>query len=78
MQGTSVLFGQVLAVFGVVIAGTWGATQWTAAQLGYQLRLGSPWFDCFGIPIYHPWLTERRAHAVVWVGRGGHLAAHRA
>ncbi len=55
MQGTSVLFGQVLAMFGIVIAGTWGATQWTAAQLGYQLRLGSPWFDCFGIPIYHPW-----------------------
>ncbi len=55
MQGTSVLFGQVLAVFGIVIAGTWGATQWTAAQLGYQLRLGSPWFDCFGIPVYHPW-----------------------
>jgi type IV secretion system protein VirD4 len=55
MQGTSVLFGQVLAVFGIVIAGTWTATQWTASQLGYQLRLGSPWFDFFGIPIYHPW-----------------------
>jgi type IV secretion system protein VirD4 len=55
MQGTSVLFGQMLAVFGIVVAGTWGATQWTAAELGYQLRLGSPWFDLFGIPIYHPW-----------------------
>ena len=55
MNGTSVLFGQVLAVFGIVVAGTWGATQWTAAHLGYQLRLGSPWFDCLGIPIYHPW-----------------------
>ncbi len=55
MQGTSVLFGQVLTVFGIVVAGTWGATQWTAAQLGYQLRLGAPWFDFFGIPVYHPW-----------------------
>ncbi|WP_296661585.1 IncP-type conjugal transfer protein TraG, partial [Thiobacillus sp. 0-1251] len=55
MQGTSVLFGQILAVFGIVIAGTWGATQWTAAQLGYQLRLGAPWFDLLGTPVYHPW-----------------------
>ena len=55
MQGTSVLFGQVLAVFSIVIAGVWGATQWTAAALGYQLRLGSPWFDFFGTPVYHPW-----------------------
>ena len=55
MQGTSVLFGQVLAVLGIVVAGVWGATQWTAAALGYQLRLGSPWFDLFGTPVYHPW-----------------------
>ncbi len=55
MNGTSVLFGQILAVFGIVIAGTWGATQWTAAQLGYQLRLGTPWFDLLGTPVYHPW-----------------------
>ena len=55
MQGTSVLFGQVLTVFGIVVLGTWGATQWTAAQLGYQLRLGTPWFDFLGLPIYHPW-----------------------
>ncbi|MBC9250915.1 conjugal transfer protein TraG [Pseudomonas alcaligenes] len=55
MQGTSVLFGQIAAVFGIVIAGVWSATQWTAAALGYQVRLGSPWFDCFGTPVYHPW-----------------------
>ncbi|HCH7772279.1 TPA: conjugal transfer protein TraG [Pseudomonas aeruginosa] len=55
MQGTNVLFGQIAAVFGIVIAGVWTATQWTAAALGYQVRLGSPWFDCFGTPIYHPW-----------------------
>ena len=55
MQATGVLFGQVLTVFGIVIAGVWSATQWTAAALGYQLRLGSPWFDFFGTPIYFPW-----------------------
>ncbi len=55
MQGTNVLFGQITAVFGIVIAGVWGATQWTAAALGYQARLGTPWFECLGTPIYHPW-----------------------
>ncbi|MBH1660467.1 conjugal transfer protein TraG [Stenotrophomonas maltophilia] len=55
MQGTNVLFGQIAVVFGIVIAGVWGATQWTAAALGYQVRLGSPWFDLLGPPIYHPW-----------------------
>jgi len=55
MNGTSVLFGQVLAVVSIVVAGTWAATQWTAAHLGYQLRLGAPWFDLFGMPFYHPW-----------------------
>lgn len=51
MQGTNVLFGQVAVVFGIVIAGVWSATQWTAAALGYQVRLGTPWFDFFGTPI---------------------------
>lgn len=55
MQATGVLYGQVLAVFGIVIAGVWAATQWTAAALGYQVRLGAPWFDFFGTPVYHPW-----------------------
>jgi type IV secretion system protein VirD4 len=55
MQDQGVLFGQIVAVFSIVIAGVWGATQWTAAALGYQLRLGSPWFDFFGTPVYHPW-----------------------
>lgn len=55
MHGTNVLFGQVAAVFGIVIAGVWGATQWTAAALGYQARLGPPWFDLFDTLVYHPW-----------------------
>ena len=55
MQGANVLFGQIAVVFGIVIAGVWGATQWTATALGYQLRLGSPWFDFLETPVYHPW-----------------------
>lgn len=55
MQVSGVLFGQMVTVFGIVIAGVWSATQWTAASLGYQLRLGTPWFDLFGTPVYHPW-----------------------
>ena len=55
MQAQGVLFGQIAAVFGIVIAGVWSATQWTAAALGYQLRLGSPWFDLYGTPVYYPW-----------------------
>lgn len=55
MQAQGVLFGQIAAVFGIVIAGVWGATQWTAVALGYQLRLGSPWFDLYGAPVYYPW-----------------------
>src|SRR5690625_345089 len=54
MQGTNVLFGQIAVVFGIVIAGVWSATQGTAAALGYQVRLGTPWFDCFGTPVYYP------------------------
>ncbi|MFE8100879.1 conjugal transfer protein TraG [Brenneria goodwinii] len=55
MQGQGVLFGQIGVVFGIVIVGVWIATQWTAGALGYQVHLGSPWFDVFGTPIYHPW-----------------------
>ncbi len=55
MQGANVLFGQIDVVFGIVIASVWSATQWTAAAQGYQLRLGSSWFDFLGTPVYHPW-----------------------
>lgn len=55
MRGQGVLFGQIGAVFGIVIASMWSATQWTAAALGYQPRLGSPWFDMLDTPVYHPW-----------------------
>ncbi|MAT50682.1 MAG: conjugal transfer protein TraG [Porticoccaceae bacterium] len=55
MRATGVLYGQVLTVFGIVIAGVWGATQWVASALGYQSRLGAPWFELLDKPVYHPW-----------------------
>ncbi|MDI9736413.1 conjugal transfer protein TraG, partial [Stutzerimonas stutzeri] len=55
MQATTVLYGQVLAVLAITLSGIWSATQWTAAALGYQARLGAPWFELLGTPVYHPW-----------------------
>lgn len=55
MQATTVLYGQVLVVLSITLSGVWSATQWTAAALGYQARLGAPWFELLNTPIYHPW-----------------------
>lgn len=55
MVPTGVLTGQITMVFATALLGLWSATQWTAAALGYQMRLGAPWFDLLGTPIYHPW-----------------------
>jgi type IV secretion system protein VirD4 len=55
MQATTVLYGQVLVVLAITLSGVWGATQWTAAALGYQARLGAPSFELLGTPVYHPW-----------------------
>ena len=52
---TGVLFGQISVVLGVALCGVWAATQWTASALGNQARLGLPWFDLGGVPVYHPW-----------------------
>src|SRR5579864_4011659 len=55
MFPAKIYVGQIAAVFGIVIASTWGATQWTAAALGFQERLGAPWFLMAGYPVYLPW-----------------------
>jgi len=55
MAPTRLLIGQALLVFAIVIGGVWAATQWTAAALGHQPRLGAPWFLLFGTPVYYPW-----------------------
>jgi len=52
---TKLLIGQILVVFGLVIAGVWAATQWAAAMLAYQPELGTPWFRLGGVPVYSPW-----------------------
>ena len=54
MSATRILWGQVLIVFLIVLAATWGATQWTAWRLGYQPELGHPWFELIGVPVYWP------------------------
>ena len=55
MTPTRLLIGQILLVFGIVIAGVCAATQWAAAMLAYQPQLGAPWFRFGGVPVYHPW-----------------------
>jgi type IV secretion system protein VirD4 len=52
---TKILIGQILIVLGIVLAGVWSATEWTAGALGFQLRLGAPWFVLRGVPMYYPW-----------------------
>ena len=54
MPATKILWGQILIVAVIVIATTWGATQWTAWQLGYQPQLGAPWTTIAGHPVYMP------------------------
>ena len=54
MTAGKILWGQVALVFLILLVGVWGATQWTAAQLGYQIHLGAPWFRFLDLPIYHP------------------------
>src|SRR5208282_5032467 len=55
MTPTKFLLGQILIVFAVVICGLWVATEWAAAELAYQPRLGLPWFAVFSWQVYHPW-----------------------
>ncbi|MCU4162276.1 conjugal transfer protein TraG [Acidiphilium sp. AL] len=55
MTPTKLLIGQIIIVFAIVIAGVWFATEWCAAELGFQARLGMPWFELAGIPFYQPW-----------------------
>ena len=54
-RANGILFGEILAVPCVAIAGVWAATQWTAHALGYQAMLGPPWFVTSGVPVYEPW-----------------------
>ena len=55
MTPTKVLIGQVAIVFAIVIGGLWASTQWAAAMLGNQPRLGPAWFALSDMPVYYPW-----------------------
>ena len=55
MSSTKLLWGQICVVLGIVLVATWAATQWVAWKLGFQPRLGPPWFEFIGgIPVYFP------------------------
>ncbi|MEO8301760.1 MAG: type IV secretory system conjugative DNA transfer family protein, partial [Rhizomicrobium sp.] len=55
MTPTKFLVGQIAIVFAVAIGGLWFATEWAAWHLGFQARLGAPWFEVFGLPVYPVW-----------------------
>ena len=54
MPATKILWGQILIVTLIVLTTTWGATQWTAWRLAYQVQLGAPWNQIGGLPLYPP------------------------
>ncbi len=79
MTPTKLLIGQILIVVAIVIAGVWAATQWAAAELGYQPQLGAPATVLFGTPVYQPWKLFEwwyayEAYAPHIFGRAGMLA----
>ncbi|MQB35446.1 conjugal transfer protein TraG [Agrobacterium tumefaciens] len=80
MSATKILWGQILIVFLIVLATTWGATQYVAWSLGYQAQLGEPWFRLFGLPVYFPaaimwWWYFFDAYASGIFATGGMIAA---
>ena len=40
MSAGKILWGQITLVFGLILVGVWGATQWTAWRLAYPIRNG--------------------------------------
>ena len=80
MSATKILWGQISIVFLIILATTWGATQYVAWSLGYQAQLGPPWFELFGVPVYYPpaifwWWYFYEAYAPPIFAKGGIIAA---
>ena len=80
MSATKILWGQILTVLLIVLMTTWGATQWTAWQLGFQPQLGHPWFQIAGWPVYYPpaffwWWYFYDAYAPPIFVEGAYIAA---
>ncbi len=79
MSAAKILWGQVVAVFLIILASVWAATQWTASALGFQPELGSPWFLALGYPVYRPydlfwWWFSYDAYAPEVFDKGGMIA----
>jgi type IV secretion system protein VirD4 len=80
MPATKILWGPIIVVSLIVLLTTWGATEWTAWQLGFQSQLGAPWFKLLGIPVYYPpeffaWWYFYDAYAPSIFVRGAYVAA---
>jgi len=80
MSATKILWGQVFAVLLIILAATWGATEWTAWRLGFQAQLGTPWFTLLGWPVYSPlvfywWWYAYDAYTPNLFTEGGYIAA---
>lgn len=80
MSATKILWGQILAVFLIVLFAIWSATQWTAHALAYQPELGAPWFMLIGYPVYPPpaffwWWFAYDAYAPAIFLKGATIAA---
>ena len=81
MSATKILWGQIGAVFLIVLVAIWAATQWTAWHLGYQPELGQPWFELGrGLPVYLPpaffwWWFAYDAYAPSIFVEGAFIAA---
>ena len=80
MSGTKILWGQILVVGLLALAGVWLATEWTAWRLGFQPQLGPPWFRLAGWPVYPPpaffvWWFIYEAYAPDVFARGAFMAA---
>jgi len=56
VTGTKILWGQMTLSLAAVLAGVWGATEWTAMRLDFQPALGPAWFFAAGVPVYEPYL----------------------
>ena len=80
MSATKILWGQILTVFLIVLATTWGATEYVAWKLGFQAQLGPAWFSVLGWPFYLPpsffwWWYSFDAYAPSIFVEGAFIAA---
>ena len=80
MTSNNILVGQVTIVLAIIVISVWFATEWTAAHLGFQWRLGRPWFLFAQVPVYYPWRLFEwwyayEAYAPQVFNRGGLIAA---